>query len=48
VHESSKLSRAWLVRIGKTYVFTAAYDGPELALVRFDPKNLDEATRELL
>jgi Icc-related predicted phosphoesterase len=48
VHESSKLSHAWQVRIGKTYVFTAAYDGPELALVRFDPKNLDEATRELL
>lgn len=48
VHESSKLSRAWQARIGKTYVFTAAHDGPELALVRFDPQNLDEATRELL
>lgn len=48
VHESSRLTRTWRDRIGKTYVFTAAHDGPELALVRFDPKNLDEATRELL
>ena len=48
VHESSKLSHTWKDRIGKTYVFTAAYEGPELALVRFDPKNLDEATRELI
>ena len=48
VHESSRLSRSWLDCIGKTYVFTAAYDGPELALIRFDPKNLEKATRELL
>jgi Icc-related predicted phosphoesterase len=48
VHESSKLSHAWQDRIGKTYMFTAAHDGPELALVRFDPKDLDGATRELL
>ena len=48
VHESSRLSHSWQDRIGKTYVFSAAYDGPELALVRFDLKNLDEATRELL
>lgn len=48
VHESSRLSHSWRDCIGKTYVFTAAYDGPELALVRFDPKNLEKATRELL
>ena len=48
VHESSKLSRSWQDRIGKTHVFTAAHDGPELVLIRFDPKSLDEATRELL
>lgn len=48
VHEASRLSRSWRDRIGKTCLFTAAHDGPELALVRFDPKNLDEATREFL
>lgn len=48
VHESSKLSNAWQDRIGKTYMFSAAYDGPELALIRFNPKKLDMATRELL
>jgi Icc-related predicted phosphoesterase len=48
VHESSRLTGSWRDCIGKTNVFTAANDGPELALVRFDPKNLDKATRELL
>jgi Icc-related predicted phosphoesterase len=48
VHESSRLSHSWQDRIGKTYMFSAAYDGPELALVRFDLNKLDEATRELL
>jgi Icc-related predicted phosphoesterase len=48
VHESSKLSQSWKDKIGNTHMFTAAYNGPELALVRFDPQNLDEATRELV
>jgi Icc-related predicted phosphoesterase len=47
-HEASKLSHSWKDNIGNTHMFTAAYSGPELALVRFDPENLDEATRELL
>jgi Icc-related predicted phosphoesterase len=48
VHESSRLAGAWRDCIGRTHMFTAAYDGPELALVRFDPKNLENATRELI
>jgi Icc-related predicted phosphoesterase len=48
VHEASRLSHSWQDRIGKTYMFSAAYDGPELALVRFDPKDLGGATRELI
>jgi len=48
IHESPRLTGAWKERIGQTYSFTAAHDGPELALVRFDPTNLGEATRELL
>jgi Icc-related predicted phosphoesterase len=48
IHESSRLTGSWRDRIGKTVMFSAAHDGPELALVRFDPENLKEATRELL
>ena len=48
VHESSRLSGSWRDRIGKTVLFSAAHDGPELALVRFDPEYLDSATRELI
>lgn len=48
VHESSRLSHSWKDHIGKTYLFSAAYEGPELALVRFDLKDLGGATRELI
>lgn len=48
IHEAPKLTHAWKDKIGRTHVFSAAHDGPELALVRFDPEHLDQATRELL
>ncbi len=48
VHESARLTGTWQDRIGRTRCLTAAHDGPELALVRFDLDNLDRATRELL
>jgi hypothetical protein len=48
IHEASRLSGSWQDRIGRTHMFTAAYDGPHLALVRFDPGNPDQATRQLL
>lgn len=48
VHESSRLSGAWRDRIGRTHCFSAAHDGQELALVRFDPENLESASRELI
>jgi uncharacterized protein len=47
VHESARLTGAWRTRIGRTHAFSAAHDGPELALVRFDPAALEAATREL-
>jgi Icc-related predicted phosphoesterase len=47
VHESARLTGSWTDRIGRTYLFGGAHDGPELALVRFDPERPDEATREL-
>ena len=48
IHESSRLTGNWRQQIGRTHAFTAAHDGPELALVRFDLDDLDNATRELL
>lgn len=48
VHESARLTGSWRDRIGRTYCFSAAYDGPELALVRFDPGDLEAASRELI
>ena len=48
VHESSNITCSWRDYIGKTHMFTGAHDGPELALVRFDPENLEKATRELI
>ena len=48
IHESPRLTGKWRQQIGRTHAFTAAHDGPELALVRFDLDDLDNATRELL
>jgi Icc-related predicted phosphoesterase len=48
VHESARLTGSWRTTIGATHCLSAAHDGPELALVRFDPEHPDEATRELL
>jgi Icc-related predicted phosphoesterase len=48
IHESARLTGSWREKIGRTHAFTAAHDGPELALVRFDLDDLDNATRELL
>jgi Icc-related predicted phosphoesterase len=48
VHESARITGSWRDRIGRTHAFSAAHDGPELALVRFSPGDLDAATRELL
>ena len=48
VHESVRLTGRWRDRIGRTHLFSAAHDGPELALVRFDPQRLDAAQRDLV
>ena len=48
VHESTRLTGEWKIRIGKTCCINGAHDGPELALVRFDLASPWEATRELL
>jgi Icc-related predicted phosphoesterase len=48
IHESARLTGAWKDRIGRTHMFSAAHDGPELALIRFDLDNPEDAVRLLL
>jgi Icc-related predicted phosphoesterase len=49
VHESARLTGSWMTRIGQTICFSAAHDGPELALVKFTAESPAAApTRHLL
>ncbi len=48
IHESARLTGTWKDRLGNTTCLSAAHDGPELALVRFDLEKPEEATRELV
>ena len=48
IHEFASITGAWREAIGDTQAFSAAHNGHELALVRFDPHNLENAWRELL
>ncbi len=48
IHESSRITGSWKDSLGKTVMFSAAHDGPELCLVRFQLDSLETATRQLL
>lgn len=48
IHESARITGQWREQIGRTWCMSAAHDGPELALIRFDPSAPADATRELL
>jgi hypothetical protein len=48
IHESARLTGSWRQRLGKTYLFGGAHDGPELALVSFDLDDPERAKRQLL
>ena len=48
VHEATRLTGEWKMRIGRTVCINGAHDGPELALVRFDLESPEAATRDLL
>ena len=48
VHESARLTGSWQDRIGKTFCYSAAHDGTELAVVNFDPLHPERAVRRLL
>jgi uncharacterized protein len=47
VHESARLTGSWRDQLGATRAFSAAHDGPELALVVFELERLDAAERQL-
>jgi Icc-related predicted phosphoesterase len=48
IHESARLTGSWSQRIGRTLCLSAAHDGPELALVRFDADDPAGALRQLV
>ena len=48
IHESTRITGSWRERLGRTWAFSAAHDGAELALVRFDPAEPEKATRALI
>ena len=48
VHESARLTGKWKIKIGRTICINGSHDGPELAIVRFDPEFATEASRELI
>jgi uncharacterized protein len=48
VHESARLTGSWQEKIGRTFCFSAAHDGPELAVVCFDPRDPGSAVRRLV
>lgn len=48
IHESARLTGSWQDRILDTVCFSAAHDGKELSIVKFDLDNLSAATRDIL
>ena len=48
IHESSRLTRHWRERIGRTHCFNGATDDDGLAVIRFDLEDLEAAKREIL
>ncbi|PKL82062.1 MAG: hypothetical protein CVV24_12030 [Ignavibacteriae bacterium HGW-Ignavibacteriae-3] len=48
IHESAAITGSWQDRIGKTYCFSAAHDGSELAIVKFDLDHPSGAERILV
>ncbi len=48
IHESTRVTGEWKIRLGRTVCINGAHDGPELALVRFDLESPWNATRELI
>lgn len=48
IHESTRITGEWKQAIGRTWSFSAAHDGPELAVIKFELSDLLSATRRLI
>jgi Icc-related predicted phosphoesterase len=48
IHEAARITGSWKITIGRTHCLSAAHDGPELALVRFNSGDVKSSTRELI
>ena len=48
IHESAAITGFWKQQFGRTYSFSAAHNGPELALVVFDLNDPTQIERELI
>lgn len=48
VHESSSITGAWKDKIGKTYMFSAAYEKENLAIIKFNLSKLEAANRVIV
>jgi len=48
IHESSRITGQWRQQFGRTHAFSAAWDGPELAVVVFDTDCPADAERWLI
>lgn len=48
IHESPRLTGYWQQQFGKTVAFSAAHDGPQLAVVEFNPAHPAAAIRTLI
>ncbi|MDQ7815919.1 MAG: metallophosphoesterase [Melioribacteraceae bacterium] len=48
IHESARLTGSWKDQIGNTLCLSAAHDGNELALIKFDFNNLTNTQRILI
>jgi hypothetical protein len=48
IHESSLITGHWRQTFGRTHSFSAAWDGPELALVDFDLEDPSKGRRRII
>jgi hypothetical protein len=48
IHESPRLSGEWKQQTGRTFSYSAAHDGPELAIVKFQIDNPADCERMII
>jgi Icc-related predicted phosphoesterase len=48
IHESARITGEWRQKTGRTWSFSAAHDGPELAVVKFELHDPVNSSRRLI